>query len=69
MQGVSDRFDLMPTRIQNSRENIRPALQSRIEEPEPCAEEPEVNCLLEPEPKLQIAAPALAPAPLHLLQT
>ncbi len=27
-------------------------------EPEPRAEEPKLNCLLEPEPKLQIAAPA-----------
>jgi hypothetical protein len=32
-------------------------------EPEPRAEEPKLNCLLDPEPKLRIAAPASAPAP------
>jgi hypothetical protein len=29
------------------------------------AEEPKLNCLLVPEPKLRIAAPALAPAPFY----
>jgi hypothetical protein len=30
------------------------------------AEEPKLNCILEPEPKLRIAAPAPPPAPFYL---
>jgi hypothetical protein len=45
-------------------------LLSSVLKPEPRAEEPKLNCLLEPEPKLQIVAPALAtaPAPSYLEQ-
>jgi hypothetical protein len=44
-------------------------LSDRVVEPEPRKREPKLNCLSEPEPKLQIAAPASAPALLYLSQT
>ncbi len=42
-----------------------PPILISVVEPEPTAEEPKLNCLLEPEPKLRIAAPA----PFYLWQT
>jgi hypothetical protein len=41
-----------------------PAIISVVE-PQPRAEEPKLNCLLEPETKLRIEAPAAAPAPFY----
>ncbi len=38
-----------------------------VAEPEPRAEEPKLNCLLEPDPKLRIAV--AAPAPFYLSKT
>ncbi len=40
-----------------------------VVEQKPRAEEPKLNCLPEPEPKLWIAAPVLAPAPFCLPRT
>jgi hypothetical protein len=37
---------------------IRNTAPSSVVEPEPRAQEPKLNCLPEPEPKLRIAAPA-----------
>ncbi len=47
-------------------ENATWDLLINVAEPEPRAEEPTLICLLEPEPKLLIAAPTSASAPFYL---
>ncbi len=39
---------------------LHSAFSASVVEPEPRAEEPKLNCLPEPEPKIQVEAPALS---------